>query len=300
MRDITFRGNFDKKNYFEGWYFKAVDEVENIIVILIPGISLFKKKFAFLQYIIYHKGESFQGFLEYPLEKFLIKKPFSLHFPDGFISKHRIALSLKQFKIDLQLSDFTPLQTSILNPSIMGFFEYLKMPCYHDIVSLSHKVTGSVQLNHITIPFQGKGYIEGDRGKSFPDYYLWAQCNHFENTNASFFFSVADIRLPFFRFLGHIAVFSIQGKQYRFATYLGSKIFVKVSTDKTEAMVILKSRKHQLSFKLKLNQGNDLIAPMNHSMDFKMKEQVKSDLLLKFDDKLFKSHFCAGELVNWR
>lgn len=47
MRELIFRGSKNRKNYFEGWYFKFVDEVNDLIIILIPGISTFSDKMAF-------------------------------------------------------------------------------------------------------------------------------------------------------------------------------------------------------------------------------------------------------------
>ena len=39
-RPYQFQGNKNKKGYFEGWYYKLVDESEEIAFAIIPGISL--------------------------------------------------------------------------------------------------------------------------------------------------------------------------------------------------------------------------------------------------------------------
>lgn len=299
MRDIEFRGNKTQKNYFEGWYFKFVDEKNDLIVILIPGISNFSEKMAFLQYIIHNKSKRYSGFLKYDMEKFKIDKPFKLEFEHGNISKNHIKLSFENIKIDLHLKNFTNLKNTFFSPSIMGFFEYLKMPCYHDIVSLNHEVIGEIAIDDEIIQFNGNGYIEGDRGKNFPKYYIWAQCNNFENKKDSLFLSVADISTPLFKFLGHIAIYHYEGVEYRFASYLGSKARVFVSPDKKYANIEFKNKKHSLKIEIELNQGNTLIAPMNDNMDFKIKEQVKSTVKIDFDGKIQESKFCASELVNW-
>lgn len=300
MRTLVFRGNKNKKNYFEGWYFKFVDESQDLIIILIPGISIFQEKMGFLQYIVHFKSEVYQGFLKYAIQEFEIEDPFCLRFDHGCISKNKVKIELDMIRIDLILGDFTSLKTSIWNPSIMGFFEYLKMPCFHDIISMNHSVRGEVHIEGKDLSFQGKGYIEGDRGSSFPKFYIWAQCNHFENKSTSLFFSVADISTPFFKFLGHIAVLYHEGKEYRFASYLGSKTEVQVSQDRQQAQVCFYNRKHRLMIDINLKQGNSLIAPMNNSMDFKIKEQVKSDIQIDFDGYKDQSSFCASELVNWK
>lgn len=300
MREIRFRGNKNWNNYFEGWYFKAVDATNDLIVILIPGISSFSEKMGFLQYIIHYKQNTYNGFLDYAIDEFKIDEPFRLTFPHGCISKEEIDLAFDEFRIRLHLSDFTPLKNTLLSPSIMGFFEYLKMPCYHDIVSLTHKINGEVQIKDEQILFDGKGYIEGDRGSNFPEFYIWAQCNHFSSPDTSLFMSVADISTPLFQFLGHIAIFYHEKKEYRFASYLGSKVSVTISPDKKHAFVQFKNKKHQLKIEIELKEGNSLIAPMNNHMDFKIKEQVKSKVKIEFDDYSDESEFCAAELVNWK
>lgn len=51
-----------------------------------------------------------------------------------------------------------------------------------------------------TIDFKGKGYIEADRGKSFPKYYLWAQCNHFKKVMLLCFFPLRIFLQSFLSF----------------------------------------------------------------------------------------------------
>lgn len=300
MRELIFRGYKKTRNYFEGWYFKFVDESHDLILILIPGIAKFREDMAFVQYILHYKGMVKSGCLRYALDAFEIGTPFHLKFEHGFISKDTVEIRIDDIDIKLQLKAFTPLKTSLFNPSIMGFFEYLPMPCFHDVISMNHEVVGEVKIQSEMISFAGKGYIEADRGKSFPKYYLWAQCNHFKKSNASLFLSVADISTKFFKFLGHIAVFYYEGKEYRFASYLGSKVTVEVSKDKQNASVCFSNRNHILRCHIELKEGNTLIAPMYDKMDFKIKEQVKSYIQIEFDDYQDESSFCASELVNWK
>lgn len=300
MRELVFRGSKKNKNYFEGWYFKFVDAARDLVIILIPGISLFKEKMAFLQCIIHYGSEVRQAFIPYDVEAFEIGSPFYLKFGRNFISKERVSIKLDVIEAELELGAFSPLKTSLLRPSIMGFFEYLKMPCYHDVISMNHEVKGRVKIRGKEIDFNGRGYIEGDRGRSFPEYYIWAQCNHFQNPSSSLFLSVADISTPLFRFLGHIAVFHHEGREYRFGSYLGSRAEVNVSEDRQHAEVTFRNRRHRLHLNIDLNQGNVLIAPMQDKMDFKIKEQVKSEIGLDFDGYKDESAFCASELVNWK
>ena len=64
---------------------------------------------------------------------------------------------------------FTPLRSDIMGP-----FRFLPtMECAHGILSMAHPLEDSVTLNGKTLDFSGGvGYIETDRGRSFPDCYL--------------------------------------------------------------------------------------------------------------------------------
>ena len=92
-------------------------------------------------------------------------------------------------------------------PNIMGPFTYIpNMECNHGVVSMSHTINGSIQLNDETWEFKNdKGYIEKDWGTSFPKRYIWIQGNHFKNTNTSFMLSLAHIPFIGFSFEGLIA-----------------------------------------------------------------------------------------------
>ena len=51
------------------------------------------------------------------------------------------------------------------------------MECSHGVISMTHALEGALSINGRTLDFTGgTGYIETDRGRSFPHAYLWAQC----------------------------------------------------------------------------------------------------------------------------
>lgn len=86
---------------------------------------------------------------------------------------------------------------------------------------MKHRVWGNVSVNGKTFSFNGaEGYWEGDRGRSFPREYVWTQCSFPEG---ALMLSVADIPIVGFHFRGSIGVVVLDGREYRFATYLGAK-----------------------------------------------------------------------------
>jgi hypothetical protein len=105
----------------------------------------------------------------------------------------------------------------------MGPFRFMPfMECRHSLFSMYHAVNGILSINGRKILFQnGTGYMEGDRGVSFPSRYIWTQCNW--NGNC-IMLSVADIPFCGHQFTGCIGVIYLNKKEYRIATYLGVKL----------------------------------------------------------------------------
>ena len=77
---------------------------------------------------------------------------------------------------------------------IMGPFRYIPfMECRHSVFSMQHTVNGRLRINGVDYIFQdGTGYIEGDRGYSFPKHYAWTQYGF---NGGSLMLSVAEIPL---------------------------------------------------------------------------------------------------------
>ena len=67
---------------------------------------------------------------------------------------------------------------------------------------------------------EGLGYMEGDRGCSFPRSYLWAQSMDFAE-DASVMVAIAEIPLPGVRFTGCIAIVWLDGRESVSYTHLG-------------------------------------------------------------------------------
>ena len=118
---------------------------------------------------------------------------------------------------ELRFGRFSSLQYDIMGPFCCVPF----MECRHSVASMRHSVNGRVWINGVEYRFQdSSGYLEGDRGRSFPRRYAWTQC-FFEG--GSLMLSVADIPLGRLRFTGIIGIVWLGGKEYRLATYLGAR-----------------------------------------------------------------------------
>lgn len=214
-----FHGWKKRRSYFEGWYLKQQSQGQTVA--FIPAFHINESGVYSASLQIITEQESIQA--AFPIEKFSIS-PGKFHVKIGdcsfsesgctiqFAQKHHV------WEGQLHYSGFTPLKYDIMGP-----FTYLPlMQCRHSIFSLYHRVDGVLYHNGKQLIFQnGTGYMEGDRGHSFPNRYLWTQCNWGRNCIV---LSIADIPLYGKTFVGCIGVVLFEEKEYRFATYCGVRL----------------------------------------------------------------------------
>ena len=308
-----YQGFHQRNHYFEGWYFKHVTADQTFSLALIPGISLSKKDpHAFIQAFIVHHGEkpslTYHDF-RFQQEGFIAdKKDFHVSIGGNEFSKDHVKLAINQQGIhlqgELQYSGLTPLNQGLLNPSIMGPFAYLPaMECYHGVLSLNHRIDGSIEYQGKPYVFdQGKGYLEKDWGRSFPENYVWIQGNHFHEKDASFFFSYAKIPYLGMKFLGLICHVYVQGKHYRFATYNGASVVEEVLT-KTTARYVLKKGNMRLTIDAAVDHVAELASPKDGTMDHVIKEGLSgqvSIVLKKKNQELFKGQSSSAGIEIMR
>ena len=294
---MEFQGNLTKRNYFEGWYYKQVSQKGEITLALIPGISLFDRdKHSFIQYILSFidvegKRALVTGYVRFPVDDFYYQKtPFKVQVGKSIFTEKKIFLDLKDqdrlFQGTLEIHPLTPIQTSFFAPSIMGPFAYLpKMQCNHGVISMNHDIMGTIQMNDQSLKFNyGRGYIEKDWGTSFPEEYIWLQCNTFTTPETSLFFSIAHIPFLGRSFQGHIGNLLIQKKQYRFATYNGTKVSGLMRKGK-EIFFVAENKYAKLTVSALPEQEKELIAPVNGKMERVIKEGITGSVTFELLDK---------------
>lgn len=245
--------------YFEGWYFKHQENDK--IISFIPGISIDQNgcKVGFIQVLT----DTSSYFISYPFSQCYFDKKRL------YIRIGRNLFTHRGIKIDIKRSDLIIKgklhygKLSKLNYDIMGPFKLLPfMECNHRVYSLSHKVTGKLIINKEVMDFNnGIGYIESDWGRSFPHHYLWSQCNNFKNKTGSVMISIATIPMLNFSFTGCIGVIQYNKKQFRFATYLGSKVIFF-----NEEGCLIQQGKYKLHVRIKSDNVIELKAPISGDM----------------------------------
>ena len=289
---FIFQGHFKKRKYFEGWYYKLVSKDKTHTLALIPGISLNDTDpHVFIQaFLTNHDTEKPQmkmHYFRFKVDQFKFHDEHKqLLIANNLFSKQQVKLSLQSEKMNiqgiLQINHLTPIKNSFFSPSIMGFFGYLKfMECYHGIVSMNHHIKGNLIIDGLEIDFTGgKGYIEKDWGRSFPQSYVWMQSNHFEADTTSFMFSYATIPFIGLKFKGLIVNLIIEGKEYRFATYNRSKI-IKKSIEENQVSFIIKRKKLLLHVEAWNDHTISLPSPKNGVMDHSIKEGLSGKIKIQ-------------------
>lgn len=211
-RQYRWKGESGLDRYFEGWFFKHRKGPETLSVIVGRAADG-----AFIQAVTGERAYR----ARYPLEAF--EKGKTIRLADNYFSETGVRLSICSEGLELagriDYGGITP-----PNGDIMGPFRFLPMQCRHTVISMNHTLSGNVVLNGKDIDFiGGKGYIEGDSGRSFPKSYTWVQCNDFDR-NCSIMASAAHIPFAVSSFWGCIALVWLDGAEYRLATYRGARI----------------------------------------------------------------------------
>ena len=286
---------YNKKRFFEGWYFKH--QYEHLNIAFIPGINIDKNgaRYSFIQVIT----DSNSYYIKYDYKDFSISKDkLTIKIKDNIFSENGITVNIINkdivIKGKLNYKDITPIKYDIMGPfSLLSFME-----CNHGVISLHHKVNGTLKINNEELIIKnGSGYIEKDWGSSFPESYLWIQSNDFKNEKTSIMVSIADIPLSKFKFKGCIAIVYYKGKEYRLATYNGVKII-----GYNENGLIIKRGKYKLEIEIKENYPQKLLAPNSGEMIRTIYENISCRAIFKFyikDIKLFelKSNNTSFEYV---
>lgn len=261
--------------YFKGYYFKCCQGNQSIA--LIPALhSDGKNQTASLQIIT----EDGAYAIPYPDISFS-DKPFRIQIGENRFSSKGILLNAcpDGLKISGRLR-FGSLEKPKYD--IMGPFRHVPfMQCRHSVVSMGHSVTGRLQLQHLadkhslTYDFKNAfGYIEGDRGRSFPREYAWTQC-HFRD--ASLMLAVADVPFAGFRFRGIIGFVMLGDREYRIATYLGAKVIFAGNNE-----ILVKQGKYTLYARLIHARHQGLNAPVKGRMIRTIHESVACRAYYRF------------------
>lgn len=250
------------KDGFCGWYFKCQSPTQTLV--LIPAE--------------HRSGSTRSGSLQILAGTESWNLPFSgvqtfvsRHAPEAMVGPSRF--TARGIRLAVETPELTARGTLHFGPltppesDIMGPFARLPgMECRHSVASLCHRVDGTVTVNGTVFRFEGaRGYLEGDRGSSFPREYLWTQ-GFFPG--GSLMLAAARVPLGPVAFTGVIALLRWHQKEYRLATYRGARA---VSIQK--GSIVVRQGRWELRARRLTPGGAALRAPVAGQMQRTIHEQ---------------------------
>jgi hypothetical protein len=296
-----FHGTGRTRRFFEGWYLKCVSADRQHRWAFIPGLFLGPHGGgeAFVQVLDGATHRSW--FHQFHISDFHAEEGrFEVqvgknHFSDKGMSLDLADGALKgrlEFNRGRGLTGWPVTKTS---PGIMGPFGLLPfMECSHGLVSFSHELSGSLEIDGQQVSFDGGlGYIEKDWGAAFPSAYTWMQSNHFERPRVCLSAAIAIIptmppglvasgldkvaRLvagkPASSFRGFIAGLWIDGELHTFATWAGART-EKLEIDDHHVRWTMSNAHEILEIVTERAAGGLLHAPMRTEMHRRVVESI--------------------------
>ena len=275
------------RRYFEGWYYKVINEDETKAFAFIPGIAMDEHgdQQAFIQVL---DGKKLTAtYYKFGAQQFIpATGKFEVRVEQNFFSSNKITLDLPDAKGELSFQDQVPWPSSWYSPGIMGPFSFVPfMECYHGILSMDHRIEGTLLIGNETIDFtNGRGYMEKDWGRSFPSGYIWMQTNHFSTTGISLKASVAKIPWLTNSFVGFIAGVWLQDRLIEFTTYNFTRLR-KSYADQGKVELVMENGNHRLSILAHRKAATSLASPILGFMDGRIEESMTARVEVELVDK---------------
>ena len=271
-----FHGTNRTGPYFEGWYLKHQNQHGQTLA-LIPAFHIDSAGHRTASLQVISNSESW--WLEYPETQFQAsQQQLRVQIGPSSFSRQGIVLHIEQDGLSLhgtlRYGPFTTLQSDIMGP----FRLFAGMQCSHGVISMGHSLKGALNLNGEPIDFShGIGYIETDRGRSFPSAYLWTQCVWDGPERGSLMLAAATVPLPVGSFTGCICSVFCGGREHRLATYQGAKI-----EEWSSSGAVIRQGKYHMEAEVLNARGQALRAPAEGRMERTIHESLCAEVRYRF------------------
>lgn len=271
-----FHGAGRRGPYFEGWYLKHQGPQGDSLA-LIPALHIdgAGQRRASLQVITDREA----WWLDYPAQSLrALRREFHVQLGQNRFTSGGIQLDIQREGLSLhgavRYGPLTPLRSDIMGP----FRFFSGMECAHGVLSMGHTLEGELVCNGRPLPLSGGlGYLETDRGRSFPSAYLWSQCMWREGGFSSLMLAIAAIPLPVGSFTGCICSILHSGREYRLATYLGARV-----ERWSAAGALIRQGRYRLAVELLEERSQTLRAPAAGKMERTIRESLSAPLRYRF------------------
>ena len=292
---------FEKRPpFFEGWYYRILNPAEERRYAIIPGIILGAKGHAFIQVLEGHTRRS--AYHEFPLEAFQAdRQRLEVRIGDNLFTREGVRLALDRpgplgsLRGQLAFEGGRPWPVRWYSPGIMGWYAWVPtMECYHGVLSFDHAIQGELVVDGESHSFTGgRGYIEKDWGKAFPEGYIWFQSNHFELPGVCLTASIAMIPWRGRAFRGFIVGLWLGEKLYRFATYTGART-ESLDVHDNRVTWVLTHRNLRLVLQATRAGGGLLLGPTQQDMGKRVDETLDAGVSVRLSERGGKVLF-AGQ-----
>ncbi len=276
MYPEAYHGFGETGPFFEGWYVKLVAPGGRT-VLLIPGV--FERGIdphAFVMFAATGAADAHR--IRLPTTAFRgAEGSFDVAVGPNRFNGGGVDIDIPHETLSLRGSvsfgELTPWPVTRRAPGCMGWYGWMPfLECYHGVVSMSHELSGSLEVAGESVDFDGgRGYIETDWGRNFPDTWVWV---HAFVDEASVMVSIA--RVPFLggSFPGFLAAVRLpSGETVRFATWTGARI-ARLETDDTTARVVLEDDEWRLEVDAEVAHPVELAGPSSQGMDRTVTEGI--------------------------
>lgn len=271
---LWFYGYRHRRSYFEGWYFKLQKGDTVLAFIVSYHATADGRRYGMLQVVT--DGEPL--YFQFPIGDFAAREDrLDIAMGDSRFDESGMTLDLElnghHVRGRIDFGKFT-----LLKHDIMGFFaNFPLMQCKHGVVSMRHEISGGVEIDGKSYDFGGGvGYVEKDRGNSFPSDYHWTQV---VDDKLSVMLAVARIPYAGIAFSGCIGTVWYEGREYRMATYNGVHI-----RERTAEKLVIERGKKKLTVTALSTNARPLAAPDMGEMSRTIHESPAAKVRYEFTD----------------
>jgi tocopherol cyclase len=286
-----YHGHERRPPFFEGWYYRLINAAEDRRYAVIPGVFLGADPHAFIQVLEGHTRRS--AFHVFSLKQFHAdRRRFEVRIGENVFTQNGLTLALDRrgplgkLRGDLRFEGVQPWPVRLQSPGIMGWYAWVPwMECYHGVLSFDHSLHGTLDVEGQTHSLDGgRGYIEKDWGKSFPEGYVWFQSNHFDTPHTCLTASIATIPWMRTAFRGFIIGLWQDGSLRRFATYTGARTD-RLELHENRVIWVVSDRQARLEMEVVQGGSGLLYGPTRQDMGKRVDETLDATIYARLVER---------------
>ena len=294
-KEEFFYGSLKKKKYFERWHIYLIDALgQNRLNVMVGILIEDKEKYAFIQ--VSSNIPQLNHMIKYPAEVFSYTKDHIV-IENNILSREYIELDINEERFTLKgkviFSGGKQLETKFWKPGLMGPFKLLPfLNSYHEVLSLSHILMGELTFNDRIMSFdEGRGALDKDWGRNFPNVWVWLQCNHFQKHDAALMTGVARMPILGNYYTAFAVPFYFNDKIEVYANYTGAHI-TKLYRHKGYIHLVITEKSKVIDLKifgeedvpLTTSPMSQVVKDVYESLDVKVEIKVTQGGRIVFED----------------